>query len=157
MRVLLGLVVVLILWMFPSPVWGDEVDPLTGLPDFSGGYSVPRAGEVRELSEPTRNQLLALRMMLDFGFDFDEFDDLTELWRRESDWLTGAANPRSSARGIPQAMTSLHEGTNTPEWLSDPERQIRWGLDYIKRRYGTPSNALAKWLERERVEGEGWY
>jgi len=142
-RVLPGLVVVLILWMFPSPVWGDEVFDLDlGLPDFSGGYSRPTDVDV-ELDEPTRNQLLALRLMLDFGFDYGEWDDLTELWDRESDWLTGAANPRSSARGIPQAMTSLYPETQSEEWLSDPEAQIRWGLEYIKDRYGTPSAALA--------------
>jgi len=156
LRVLPGLVGVSILLMSQSPAWGDEVSSL-GLPDFSAGYSVPRAGELEELPEPVRNQLLALRMMLDAGFDYDEFDDLTELWNRESDWLTGAANPNSSARGIPQAMTSLHEGTDTEEWLTSAERQIEWGLDYIRRRYGSPSKALAKWLERERLEGEGWY
>ena len=114
-----------------------------------------------ELSEPVRNQLLALRMFQDEQsereWDWEDWEALLELWDRESNWLTGAANPNSSARGIPQAMVSLHTETMNPAFLYDPKRQIEWGMDYIGRRYGSPKRALAKWLERERVEGEGWY
>lgn len=116
---------------------------------------------VPELSEPVRNQLLALRMFQDEQsereWDWEDWEALLELWDRESNWLAGAANPNSSARGIPQAMTSLHTETMDPAFLYDPKRQIEWGMDYIGRRYGSPKRALAKWLERERVEGEGWY
>lgn len=95
--------------------------------------------------------MLGLRMMLEFGFDYDEWDDLSELWEKESNWLTGAANPNSSARGIPQAMTSLYPETQTRGWLEDPEQQILWGLEYIESRYGTPSKAL------EHHDVENWY
>jgi hypothetical protein len=29
------------------------------------------------------------------------------------------------------------------DWLTNPETQIRWGIKYIKGRYGTPCGALA--------------
>ena len=65
------------------------------------------------------------------------FDDLIQ---RESSWNYKAANPTSSARGLPQAMTSLHD---LPEdYLTNPESQIDWGIQYIKSRYGTPYQSI---------------
>ena len=38
-----------------------------------------------------------------------------------------------------------------PDWRTNPDTQIRWGLAYIAARYGTPEKA---WAHSERV---GWY
>ena len=67
-----------------------------------------------------------------------QWNDLAWLINKESGWNMKAANPRSSARGLFQKMTSIHgpvEGT--------PEGQAAWGLKYIKGRYRTPSGAAA--------------
>lgn len=78
-----------------------------------------------------------------------EWAALQRLWNNESGWRTNAANPTSSARGIPQAMMSVHFGRNWQtnpaalKFLRDPRVQILWGLRYIARRYGSPSRALA--------------
>jgi hypothetical protein len=112
-------------------------------------------GDIPELSEERVNQLLALRMFMDAqggdGWVWDDWESLLELWERESNWRAGAANPRSSARGVPQAMTSLYPETQSEEWLGDAGAQIGWGLDYIRGRYGSPSRALAHHDLR------GWY
>lgn len=73
-----------------------------------------------------------------YGFDDSDLQALVTLWNKESNWNPNAANPHSTARGIAQKMTSIHGPIE-----STPEAQIKWGLDYIKRRYGSPSNALA--------------
>ena len=113
---------------------------------------VPAGADVDlNLSDEQRNKLLALQLLMDRGLDFGEAGPLFELWDRESGWRVDAANPRSSARGIPQAMTSLYPETQSREWLSDPRRQIEWGLNYIEGRYGLPSKAL-KFHDRK-----GWY
>lgn len=60
------------------------------------------------------------------------------LVNKESSWNPRAANPRSSARGLFQKMTSIH-GPVEPT----PEGQAAWGLRYIKSRYGNPVRAAA--------------
>ena len=64
-----------------------------------------------------------------------EWKSLLELWNRESRWDYTAANPTSSAYGIPQL---LKMDKSTPMG-----RQIDLGLKYIKHRYDTPARALA--------------
>ena len=105
------------------------------------------------LSDEDRNRTLAMDVFfrLNPEASYQDFVALLELWERESNWRTSAANPRSSARGIPQAMTSLYPETQSEEWLSDPEAQIRWGLEYIRNRYGSPTKAL------EHHDLKGWY
>src|SRR5699024_3913796 len=49
-----------------------------------------------------------------------------------------AANPRSTARGLFQKMTSIHGAIE-----SSAAGQAEWGLKYIKQRYGSPAAALA--------------
>lgn len=66
------------------------------------------------------------------------WDSLSKLISKESSWNPNAANPVSSARGLFQKMTSLHGPVE-----STPEGQARWGLDYIKGRYGDPEKAWA--------------
>ena len=102
--------------------------------------------QVPELPEEKKNQLLALRMFEDArqeqNWEWEDWRALLELWERESNWRANALNPRSTARGIPQAMGSLNPETMSDEWLADPKAQIQWGMDYIKGRYGTPTKAL---------------
>jgi hypothetical protein len=75
-----------------------------------------------------------------------EWNDLSMLIQRESGWDPGAANPRSTARGLFQKMTSVH-GPVEPT----AGGQAEWGLNYIKGRYGDPAGAWAHELKF------GWY
>jgi hypothetical protein len=104
-----------------------------------------------ELSRVKRNQLEAIAVLRDRDMGLEDWPALIELWHRESSWRETAANPKSSARGIPQAMTSLYPETQTQEWLSSPRKQIEWGLDYIMKRYGSIQAAL------EHHNRKGWY
>lgn len=65
---------------------------------------------------------------------------LTNIISRESGWNPNAANPTSSARGLFQKMTSIH-GPIEPTVAG----QTRWGLNYIRGRYGNPINAWNYW------------
>lgn len=99
-----------------------------------------------------RNRLLAYRIFTeDERFDNSDWEHLVDLFQRESSWNHQARNPKSTARGLPQAMGSLNPETMTDEWLNDPAAQIRWGLNYIKNRYGTVANAIAHHNRK------GWY
>lgn len=71
---------------------------------------------------------------------------LVALWNRESGWSPWAVNPYSGAYGIPQAL-----GHGRVYQLGHPRDQIRWGVKYIRTRYGTFCTA---W-EHEVIHG--WY
>ncbi|MCL1799898.1 MAG: hypothetical protein FWG25_00835 [Promicromonosporaceae bacterium] len=106
---------------------------------------------------PEQNQALGRYLAALRGWDGNQFQCLDNLITRESRWRHTAANPVTSARGIPQKMMSVHYGANwstspvAAEWLANPEPQIEWGLDYIARRYSDPCGAWG-FFQRN-----GWY
>ena len=68
---------------------------------------------------------------------------LAKLWNRESHWNYKAHNYRSGAHGIAQAFPAVKMESVGLDWRTNPVTQIRWGLGYIKSRYGSPCKALA--------------
>lgn len=101
--------------------------------------------------DPDTNRGLGYQLMIDFGFPADQWKYLDGLWQRESGWNHLAENPSSGAYGIPQSLPAHKMSVIGPDWRSNPETQIRWGLAYIAARYGTPQGA---WQHSERT---GWY
>jgi hypothetical protein len=76
---------------------------------------------------------------------------LVNLWNRESGWRHTAANPTSSAYGIPQSLPGNKMASAGADWRTNPETQIKWGLKYIKHRYETPCGAWSAFKKK------GWY
>ena len=66
-------------------------------------------------------------------------------------WNPRADNPTSSAYGIPQALPGSKMSSAGEDWRTNPVTQIRWGLGYIRDRYGSPCSA---WSFKQ---GRGWY
>ena len=73
--------------------------------------------------------------------DATQFSCLDSLWTKESGWRVDADNPSSSAYGIPQALPGSKMSSFGADWATNPVTQIRWGLDYIADRYGSPCSA----------------
>jgi hypothetical protein len=71
--------------------------------------------------------------------------------RYESSWRWYADNPNSSAYGIPQALPGSKMTPGSNDWVTHTWKQIRWGLGYVKGRYGSPCNALSF------RKANGWY
>lgn len=94
---------------------------------------------------------LARALMPQYGISSSEFDCLDNIWSQESGWNVHADNPSSSAYGIPQALPGSKMSSAGPNWEDNAETQIRWGLGYIKGRYGS---ACAAWSYKQ---GAGWY
>lgn len=97
---------------------------------------------------PGGNQGLALQLASSmYGWEGSEWIALQKLWNRESEFNAHAKNPTSGAYGIPQALpyTKMPKAAwpESAGGQSDPTAQIKWGLEYIKGRYGTPSKAWA--------------
>jgi hypothetical protein len=87
-------------------------------------------------------------LMPEYGFGSEQWPCLDQLWIGESDWRWWAENPSSGAYGIPQSLPASKMATVSDDWRTNPVTQIKWGLDYIKRSYGTPCNALSQWQAR---------
>jgi hypothetical protein len=75
------------------------------------------------------------------GFSLTEFACLNKLWNKESGWNYRAENRSSGAYGIPQSLPGSKMASFGSDWKTNPATQIKWGLDYIKRRYKTPCAA----------------
>jgi hypothetical protein len=80
-----------------------------------------------------------------------QFPALNALWNRESGWRVHAYNPYSGAYGIPQAVPGSKMAAAGWDWRNNAWTQERWGLRYIRARYGSPRAAWRHSL------ATGWY
>lgn len=81
----------------------------------------------------------------------NQWPALNALWSSESGWRANARNPSSGAFGIPQSLPASKMASAGADWRTNPATQIKWGLGYIKSRYGSPSRAYAHWKKNN------WY
>lgn len=88
-------------------------------------------------------QQFAQLAMKIYGWGPDQWPALKALWQRESGWSYTATNPSSGAYGIPQSLPASKMASAGSDWRTNPDTQIRWGLGYIKSRYGSPADAWA--------------
>ena len=86
-----------------------------------------------------------------YGWTENDFNCLVKLWKRESNWNPNAHNKNSGAHGICQALPASKMASEGSDYMTNYKTQIRWGLKYIKNRYGTPANAWAH------SQQKGWY
>ncbi len=121
----------------PSPSRPAPPPPKPPVPAGCGQYS--------------GNQLTACQLLPSYGFATSEMAALVPMWTKESNWSTSARNPSSGAYGIPQALPGDKMASVAADWRTNPATQIKWGLGYIKDRYGTPSAAWAFW------QAHNWY
>ena len=123
-------------------------DDTTGAGRHEGSTEVSREALATSGSDPRD---IARAMLPQYGWSASEFSCLDRLWVGESDWKWNADNPTSSAYGIPQSLPGSKMADVAPDWRTNPETQITWGLAYIAARYGNPQGA---WGHSQRV---GWY
>lgn len=97
------------------------------------------------------NQGIGCALLSSFGFGLGQMRCLVNLWSRESGWSTTARNGSSGAYGIPQSLPGSKMASAGSDWRTNPATQIKWGLGYIKGRYGTPCGAWAH------SQATGWY
>jgi hypothetical protein len=79
------------------------------------------------------------------GLNQQQWVCLDQLWQQESKFQTDARNRRSGAFGIPQALPASRMASAGADWRTNPATQVKWGLSYIRVRYGTACNAWAHW------------
>ena len=91
--------------------------------------------------------------LADYGWGPEQFAPLVKLWNGESGWNYKANNPKSGAFGIPQALPGSKMASAGADWQTNPVTQMKWGLEYIKNRYGSPQDAYNFWLS----QNPHWY
>lgn len=120
--------------------------------------TLSESGDVRAIAGVEEIELdlrdpkdIARSMLGDYGWGLDQFSCLEPLWEKESGWNVSAANPSSSAYGIPQALPGSKMASAGDDWETNAATQIEWGLGYINDRYGSPCGA---WSHSQSI---GWY
>jgi hypothetical protein len=125
----------------------STVPPPSSVSQGGGGTPLVPSGPP---PNPSSAQGIAYKLLASFGFSTSQFGCLNDIWTRESGWRYNAANA-SGAYGIPQALPGSKMATYGSDWQTNPATQIKWGLNYIKSRYGSPCQAWAVW------QSQGWY
>lgn len=96
-------------------------------------------------------QAYAFASFVRYGWGTDQQSSLVSLWNRESGWRWNADNSSSGAYGIPQSLPASKMSAYGPDWQTNGETQVAWGLNYIYQVYGSPANAWAHEVNY------GWY
>lgn len=86
-------------------------------------------------------QKYAYSLFSKYGWSKKDMNNLIKLWNKESGWNPKAKNSSSGAYGIPQSLPGNKMASEGSDWKTNYKTQIKWGLKYIKNRYGTPSKA----------------
>jgi hypothetical protein len=135
-----------------APDTGSVVrfDTLSDGWDFYGATD-PFAGLMTSaVAGPAGTMQDQARHMVDRMWGDSQWRYVDLLWTAESGWNSSVVNPKSGAYGIPQALPADKMASAGADWATNPLTQIRWGLQYIATRYGTPQAAWAH-------EAIGWY
>lgn len=82
--------------------------------------------------------------------DEAQFQCFSRIVEHESGWNIHAQNP-SGAYGLVQALPGSKMSSAGPDWRNSAGTQIRWGLNYMQKRYGGPCGAWSFW------QSNNWY
>jgi hypothetical protein len=134
-----------------APLPRAQAPVASPLPAAAGPPAAPLPEVPEDCQEYSGNRQIGCTLLSEFGFGLDQMPALDALWSRESGWNHLAANQSSGAYGIPQALPGSKMGSVGSDWETNPATQIRWGLGYIRDRYGDPAGAWSFF------QANGWY
>lgn len=75
----------------------------------------------------------------------DQFQCFSNIVNHESTWNYKATNASSGAYGLVQALPGSKMASAGADWQTNPATQIKWGLNYMNDRYGSPCGAWSFW------------
>ncbi|WP_208609635.1 transglycosylase SLT domain-containing protein [Streptomyces atriruber] len=81
----------------------------------------------------------------------DQFQCFSNIVNHESTWNYKATNASSGAYGLVQALPGSKMASAGSDWQTNPATQIKWGLNYMNDRYGSPCGAWSFW------QANNWY
>nr|WP_078849696.1 transglycosylase SLT domain-containing protein [Streptomyces sp. NRRL F-5126] len=74
-----------------------------------------------------------------------QFQCFSNIVTHESGWNYTATNPSSGAYGLVQALPGSKMASAGADWRTNPATQVKWGLNYMNSRYGSPCDAWSFW------------
>jgi transglycosylase-like protein with SLT domain len=80
-----------------------------------------------------------------------QFQCFSNIVDHESSWNYHAVNASSGAYGLFQALPGSKMSSAGADWQTNPATQIKWGLNYMNVRYGSPCDAWSFW------QANHWY
>ncbi|MFJ9242847.1 transglycosylase SLT domain-containing protein [Streptomyces sp. NPDC101776] len=80
-----------------------------------------------------------------------QYNAFSKIVSHESGWNVTATNSSSGAYGLVQALPGSKMASAGSDWKTNAATQIKWGLDYMNSRYGSPAAAWNFW------QSNGWY
>lgn len=80
-----------------------------------------------------------------------QYNAFSKIVEHESGWNVTATNSSSGAYGLVQALPGSKMASAGSDWKTNAATQIKWGLDYMNSRYGSPAAAWNFW------QSNGWY
>jgi Transglycosylase SLT domain len=80
-----------------------------------------------------------------------QFQCMSNIVNHESGWNYRATNSSSGAYGLFQALPGSKMASAGSDWRTNPRTQIKWGLNYMDSRYGSPCAAWSFW------QANNWY
>lgn len=89
--------------------------------------------------------------VLNMGWSSADYETTVNLLIKESGINPNSVNKSSGACGLFQAYPCKKAIKQYPDYMANYKSQVKWGLQYIKDRYKTPSNAWKFWQEHK------WY
>ncbi|MEU6594662.1 transglycosylase SLT domain-containing protein [Streptomyces sp. NPDC046881] len=113
-----------------------------------------RGTDVRDSSSfPTQSsytvaQIQAMARQMVAGGQYQCFSNIVD---HESSWNYRAVNASSGAYGLFQALPGSKMASAGADWQTNPATQIKWGLNYMNSRYGSPCEAWSFW------QANHWY
>ena len=96
-------------------------------------------------------QQYAHELVLSYGWSEYDWQCLVKIVNHESSWNPNAVNKSSSACGLFQSLPCSKMASAGADYRTNYKTQVKWGLGYIKGRYGTPAKAWAFWKKHH------WY
>lgn len=110
--------------------------------------SAPASTNFAPQSSYTVAEVKAMAQQIVGGGQFQCFSNIVQ---RESTWNYKAQNPSSGAYGLVQALPASKMASAGADWQTNPATQIKWGLNYMNERYGSPCGAWEFW------QANHWY
>jgi len=111
---------------------------LSAAPAHAATSSAPSAAKA---------QAIAHKMIPDAA----QYKAFSNIVKHESGWDVDATNASSGAYGLVQALPGSKMASAGSDWKTNAKTQIKWGLDYMNSRYGSPVGAWTFW------QANGWY
>jgi hypothetical protein len=90
-------------------------------------------------------------LVISYGWTEKDYNALVKIINHESGWRVTAENKKSKAYGLCQALPASKMKSAGSDYRTNGKTQLKWCMNYIKSRYGSPSSAWAFWQKHH------WY